>query len=147
MQISSDFEDLLLSLNEAGARYLIIGGMALAFHDRPRTTKDLDVWVDRSPENARRVYVALGRFGAPLENLTIDDLQKPDIVYQIGVEPIRVDVLTTIPGVEFEDAWRNRLLGKYGSAEIAVIGRADLVKNKKATGRPQDLVDVTTLEQ
>ena len=118
MQISSDFEDLLSSLNEAGARYLIVGGVALAFHNRPRFTRYIDVWIERSQTNAARVYQALRSFGAPLDRLSPEDLEKPDLIFQIGVAPVRVDILTSISGVSFEEAWPHRVAGTYGAAAI-----------------------------
>ena len=147
MQINSDFEDLLRLLDASGARYLLVGGVALAFHEQPRFTKDMDIWIDREAENAARVYRVLAEFGAPLEHLTLEDLQSPDLVFQIGAAPVRIDVLTSVTGVEFADAWRSRLEGTYGAAQVYVIAKDDLVRNKRATGRTQDLADVERLEK
>jgi predicted nucleotidyltransferase len=144
--INSDFSDLLRALNDANAKYLIVGGIALAFHDRPRFTKDLDLFIDRSPENAARVYRALAHFGAPLHTLTVEDLQSPELVYQIGVDPVRVDILTDIDGVAFSDAWDHRLSESYGDIPVNVIALDDLIKNKLATGRSQDIADIERLQ-
>jgi hypothetical protein len=146
MNLSSDFVDLLRSLNGAGARYLIIGAHALAYYARPRATADFDVWVDASPENAARVYRALGAFGAPLDQLTPEDLLSDDLIFQIGVAPTRIDVITGIDGVTFSEAWPRRTEDLLDGTQIFIIGRDDLIKNKRAAGRRQDLADVERLE-
>jgi hypothetical protein len=143
--VNSDFSDLFAAFNGAGARYLVVGGYALAFHAEPRYTKDLDVWVEATPENADRVYAALGVFGAPLEQVTAHDLSRNDVVFQIGVPPNRIDIVTSIDGVTFAEAWPNRVESTYGEQRMALIGRGDLVRNKQAAARPQDLLDLSVL--
>lgn len=145
MEVNSDFRDLLLAFNDAEVRYLIVGGLALAFHDRPRFTKDLDVWVEATDDNAGRVYRALAEFGAPLEKITPVDFSKADIVFQIGIAPLRVDVMTSISGVSFSEAWASREKSSYGDVPVNVIGRDDLIANKRATARAQDLLDIQGL--
>ena len=145
MQVNSDFSDLLLALNAEGVRYLVVGGLALAYHDRPRSTKDLDIWAEPTAENARRVYAALAVFGAPLDKMTVDDFAEPDLVFQIGVAPLRVDIMTSITGVSFSDAWAGRQAAKYGDVRVNVIGKEALIANKRAIGRAQDLADVEAL--
>ncbi len=145
--INPDFSDLLSALNAAGVRYLLVGGYALAVHQAPRFTKDLDVWVEPTPENAERTLAALAAFGAPLSQVSAEDLARPGIVFQIGVPPNRIDILTAIDGVSFSDAWPNRLSIDWSSASVTVIGRADLIRNKRATGRPQDALDAGLLER
>lgn len=145
MTINSDFVELLLAFNAAGAEYLVIGAYAVAYHARPRATADLDIFVRPTHENAERVYRALATFGAPLENLTVDDLTSEDLIYQIGVAPVRVDIITTIEGVSFETAWQGRLAGVIGDVPVNVIGRDELVANKRAAGRPKDLADLESL--
>ena len=113
----------------------------------PRYTKDLDVWIRPHPRNALRVYKALAEFGAPLSGITAKDFATEGMVFQIGLEPVRIDVLMSIDGVEFEAAWHNRLRMPLGGVECWVIGRADLIRNKRASGRPQDLIDAKALEQ
>jgi hypothetical protein len=147
MQVNPDFRDLFAELNAAGAEYLLVGGYALAVHAAPRFTKDLDVWVDPRTENAARVRAALERFGAPLQDLTESDLATPGIVFQIGVPPNRIDVLTAIDGVSFHEAWPERIETTYGGERVPVIGRRHLIQNKRASGRPQDLVDADLLER
>lgn len=147
MPVNPDFRDLFAALNAAGAEYLLVGGYALAVHAAPRFTKDLDVWVRPSAGNARRVWTALCEFGAPLGELGEVDLATPGIVFQIGLAPNRIDVLTAIDGVEFDAAWPGRLETTYGGQTVHVIGKRELVLNKRASGRPQDLVDADVLEK
>jgi len=114
MQTNIDFRDLFAALNDAGAEYLVVGAHALAAHGHVRATKDLDVWIRASPENAARVYRALGSFGAPLQGLSVEDLAGPDLVFQIGIPPVRIDIITSIDGVDFDSAWRERMPSEYG---------------------------------
>lgn len=145
--MNRDFVEILQELSATGAEFLVVGAHALAAHDRPRATGDLDIWVRPTPENASRVWSALVRFGAPLAQLTLEDLTTPDITFQMGLPPNRVDILTGISGVTFDEAWPNRLTVDRGSLQYSVIGRDDLVRNKRATGRPKDLLDVRNLER
>ncbi len=147
MPVNPDFRDLFSAFNAAGARYLLIGGYAVAFHAEPRFTKDLDLWIDASTADSERAHAALRAFGAPLGNTTPADLAVPDQILQIGVPPNRVDIVTSIDGVTFAAAWPNRVETEYGDQRIWVIGRADLITNKRASGRPQDALDVTLLER
>jgi hypothetical protein len=146
MPVNPDFRDLFAALNDAGAEYLLVGGYALAVHAAPRFTKDLDVWVNPTRENASRVLSALRAFGAPAGELTEADLATVGIVFQMGLPPNRIDVLTSIDGVGFAEAWSSRLITDYGGQPLPVIGRAHLVANKRASGRPQDLVDADVLD-
>ncbi len=147
MAVNPDFRDLFAALNAAGARYLLVGGYAVAFHAEPRFTKDLDVWTEPSGANAARVHQALQAFGAPLQDLTDDDLGRAGLVFQIGVPPNRIDIVTSIDGVEFAEAWPGHAETTYGDQAVPVIGRAELIRNKRASGRPQDLLDLEILEQ
>ena len=147
MSVNADFRDLFAALNDAGAEFLIVGGYALAVHGAPRFTKDLDVWIRADLPNARRVWAALETFGAPLGELTTADLASPGIVFQMGLPPNRIDLLTAIDGVEFESAWTRRIASRYGDQPVGVIGLEDLVRNKEATGRPQDALDAKTLRR
>lgn len=144
--MNPDFVDLLRALSVARADFLVIGGYAVSFHAEPRYTKDLDVWVRPTTENAKRVMTGLRAFGAPLANLKLRDLVDPGIVFQIGIEPNRIDILTDIEGVSFGDAWDRRVIGKFGPLKIAWLSPQDLVTNKRAVARPQDLLDVAKLE-
>jgi hypothetical protein len=145
MNPNSDLTELLHALNAEGARYLIVGAYAFAIHARPRATKDADIFIEATPENARRVWEALRRFGAPLEELRIEDLQQPDTFFIMGRPPNQIDIITSIDGVEFAAAWENRLPSAYAGEPVSYIGREDLIANKVAAGRPQDLADVAYL--
>lgn len=145
--LNPDFRDLFSELNAAEVRYLVVGAYAVTYHARPRFTKDLDVWIDPEPANARRVWEALARFGAPMQEVTPEDLTRPETVLQIGVAPNRIDILTQIEAVDFSRAWTRRVKGGYGGCPIAVLSREDLIANKRAVGRPQDLIDVEELER
>jgi hypothetical protein len=145
--VNRDFRDLFAALNEADARYLVVGAHAVAFYAEPRFTKDLDVWVEASPENAPRVLEALTAFGAPLAGVTVIDFLAPGAVLQIGVAPNRIDVTTHVDGVLFAAAWPNRQSTVFGDQSIWILGRAELIQNKTAAGRPQDLLDLALLEK
>ncbi len=145
MNGNHDFRDLLQCLNEAGARYLIVGAYAVIYHTEPRYTKDLDIWVEPTSENAAKVWNALVRFGAPLSDLTPEDLSNPDVVFQIGIEPNRVDILMDIHGLTFARAWERRVTGTYGDQQILILGYEDTLDSKIASGREQDLLDARRL--
>jgi len=142
-----DFLDLLIELNRADAKYLLIGGHAVGFHGRPRATKDFDLWVEASSENAARVMAALSAFGAPLGTLTADDFARPGYGFRMGTPPFRIEILTEISGVSFAEAWPARIAWESDGVVLPVIGRDELVRNKRAAGRPQDLADVDVLER
>jgi hypothetical protein len=144
--VNRDFAEMLSALSEAGAEYLLVGAHALAVHGFPRATGDLDLWIRPSPENALRVMAALRRFGAPLHDLTAQDLEQPGMVYQPGLPPRRIDLLTAISGVTFEEAWAARTATVVEGLTLQVLGREELLRNKRATGRPKDLEDVANLE-
>lgn len=143
--MNPDFRDLLLALRDAEARFLIVGAYAVSVYAEPRATGDLDVFVEPTPENAVRVYAALQQFGAPLHDLTVTDLATPEVVFQIGLPPRRVDILTSITAVSFAEAWQDRVEVTYGEVRAPVIGRRALIDNKRALARPKDLADVDSL--
>ena len=137
----------MLSLfNEEKVEYMVVGAYALAYHGLPRATGDIDLWIRCSDENAERVWRALSKFGVPVLNLTQDDLKKPGTVFQIGLAPRRIDILTSIDGVGFEEAEQESQLVEIEGIMIPIIGRTHLLQNKRATGRPQDQADVARLE-
>jgi hypothetical protein len=144
--VNQDFSDLLSEFNAQRVEYLVVGAHALAAHGHIRATKDLDVWVRPDPANARRVLKALRNFGAPLHDLSESDLSEPGITFQIGVEPLRIDILTQIDGVTFDEAWDGRVLATFAGVSVTVLSRAYLIQNKRASGRKQDLADVEWLE-
>jgi hypothetical protein len=142
---SGDFRELLSRFNAEGVRYLIVGGFALAHYGRPRYTKDLDVWIDREGDDPDRVSLALTKFSAPLERFCSEDFRDADTVFQIGVEPIRIDILTDISGLVFSDAWPNRVEARYGDVPVCVISKENYIANKRASARASDLRDVESL--
>ncbi len=142
-----DFRDLFSTFADFEVRFLVVGGYAVAFHAEPRYTKDLDVWIDPDPANAARAWKALGAFGAPMSDLREGDLSDPGMVFQMGLPPNRIDVLTSLEGLEFPEAWSRRVLSRYADVEIAYVSREDLIRNKRAVGRPQDELDVRRLEE
>jgi hypothetical protein len=123
----------------------VVGGYAVAFHGRPRFTKAIDVFIEPSSENAERLLLALADFGFGSLGLTINDFSSPGKIVQLGVAPNRIDLLTAIDGVAFSDAWPNRVPGRFGTALVDYIGMADLIRNKRASARPQDLLDAEDL--
>jgi predicted nucleotidyltransferase len=138
VKISSDYRELLRGLNAAGVRYLIVGGYAVMIHTEPSYTKDLDIWIDPTPSNAEALFRALAEFGAPLKGITARDFTEPEVFYQMGVEPVRVDVLTSIPAIEFAEAWKNKVAVDFDGETAFVIGREDLLRSKELTGRKRD---------
>ncbi len=143
--MNRDFAEMLAALSVAGVEFLVVGAYAMAAHGLPRATGDIDIWVRATPENAERVLRALQAYGAPLFDLTLADLVRPDTVFQIGIAPSRVDLMTGISGVGFEEAWRNRLTITLEGQLVPVIGLTELLRNKAATGRPKDQADLVWL--
>jgi hypothetical protein len=144
--LNPDFRDILSAFIDARVEFLVVGGYAMAAHRLPRATKDLDLWIGPFAANAPRVLRALDVFGAPRHDLTAADLERDGTIYQVGVPPNRVDVITTVDGVSFAEAWRDRVDIDIDGLKIPVIGRRQLIANKRAVGRPQDLVDAALLE-
>ena len=136
---------MLVALNEAEADYLVVGAYAMAAHGCPRSTGDIDFWVRPTPDNAARVWNALASFGAPMAEIAVEDFSTPGIVFQIGIAPQRIDVMTSISGVDFDDAWPDRLVADLDGLRADVIGREQLLQNKVASGRPKDVVDADIL--
>ena len=143
--MNRDFVEMLSALSETGVEFLVVGAHALAVHARPRATGDLDLWVRPTAENAARVLSALSRFGAPLNDISADDFETPNRVLQLGVVPNRIDLLTSITGVTFGDAWPRRKVVSIEGLAVPVLGRVDLIENKRATDRPQDRADLELL--
>ena len=144
--MNPDFTELLLAFNAHNVEYLKVGAHALAAHGHIRATKDLGLWVHPETSNAHKVLQALSDYGAPLSDLTIDDLSRKGTIFQIGLPPVRIDIITSIDGVEFAEAWPDRVQTLFGHEPAFVISRDHLIKNKKASARLQDLADVQQLE-
>jgi hypothetical protein len=143
--LNPDYRDMLSAFANAEVDYLVIGAYAMAAHGHPRATGDIDLWVRSTSTNANRVLEALSAFGAPLTEVDRNDFQTPDTVFQIGVSPRRIDILTTIEGVDFEEAWSERVAIEIEGLTVPVIGRKHLIANKRALGRQQDLADIERL--
>jgi hypothetical protein len=147
--LNEDFRDLLLEFADGGVEFVIVGAFAVAYHGVPRGTGDMDVFVRPSVENSRRVFEALVRFGAPTESAGVkpEGFEKPGVVYQIGQPPRRIDVLTEISGVSFDEAWATKRAVELLGRSVAFIGREELLRNKEAAGPPKDLADVSRLRK
>ncbi|MBI3403740.1 MAG: nucleotidyltransferase [Acidobacteria bacterium] len=145
--MNRDFVEMLSELSAAGAEFLVVGAHALAAHGVPRATGDLDVWVRPTLQNAERVLTALKKFGAPLSDLRAEDLTQADTVFQIGLPPARIDLLSGITGVRFDDAWARRVTVPVAGLSVSVLSREDFVANKRASGRPKDLADLALLDE
>jgi hypothetical protein len=142
--MNEDYRDILEALVAEHARFLIVGAHALALHGYPRSTVDIDIWIDATEDNAQRIWRALAEFGAPLEDLNVrlPDLTRPDVVIQLGLPPNRIDILTAVSGLTFERAWANRVDDVVEGVRVPVLGLADLIENKTAAGRDKDRADV-----
>ena len=145
MELDKDFNEFVELFLEHNVRFLIVGGYALAAHGLPRATGDLDAWVWINPENAQNIMRALNAFGFQNLSLTESDFSKEDSIIQLGYPPFRIDILTSIDGVAFDQAWEKKIVVELNGMNVPFIGREDLITNKKATGRPQDLADVSRL--
>lgn len=143
--LNPDYRDILSAFTVENVEYLLVGAYALAAHGFVRATGDIDLWTRPSEENAERVIRALARFGAPLSEVSVADFTEPGIVFQLGVAPRRIDILTMIDGVSFEEAWQERKQIEVDGLPVPVISRSHLAKNKESVGRPQDLVDLDWL--
>ena len=143
--MNPDFVDLLQAFIDGDVRFLVVGAYALAHHGRPRATGDLDVWIDPTPANAPRVIRALATFGAPTRDVTEADFAHPGVVFQVGVPPGRIDILTELTALSFEEAWPGRDPGRFGGLTVDFLGRDAFIKNKRATGRAKDLGDIDGL--
>ena len=139
MKINSDFKDLLRDLNGAGVRYLIVGGYAVMVYTEPRYTKDLDLWIEPTEPNAQKLFVALAQFGAPTKNIRPGDFTEPDVFFQIGIEPVRIDIMTSVPGLDFVPAWERKV--DFGGESAPVLSREDVLKSKVTAGRIRDRRD------
>lgn len=145
MDISLDYKDLFGILNRFKVRYLIVGAYAVTFYTEPRFTKDLDIWVASDINNAEQLYKALVEFGAPLKDISLSDLTNKNMIFQMGVAPVRIDIIIGLKDLEFDKAWKNRKKTKYGNIDVNMLGLEDLIYLKKKAKRPQDILDVLKL--
>ncbi len=147
MFVNSDFRELLSIFNGRKVKYLVVGGYAFIKYAEPRYTKDLDLWIKADKSNAAEIFAALREFGAPLAGMTEEDFAHEGYFYQMGVPPVRIDILMSIPGLDFEDAWSRRVEADFDGIPIAFISKHDLITAKLASGRPHDLRDAEILSQ
>ena len=145
MKINSDFKELLQLLGDGGVRFLVVGGYAVMKYTEPYNTKDLDIWIEPTIENAARVLKVLHQFGAPTAQVTAEELTNPDLVYQIGVEPVRVDIMGSVPGLTFTEAWQQRAEADYGGVIAPILSIDDIIAAKNAAGRPKDRIQARDL--
>ena len=145
MKTEKDYEEFLALLNKHKVRYCVVGAFALAFHARPRYTKDMDIWVEATTENASRLLIALDEFGFGSLELAVEDFSTEGNIIQLGYEPVRIDILTSIKGLEFEDIWKSRNQGPYGQETVNFMDRRNLIKSKKLSNRAQDRADIELL--
>jgi len=140
------FVEMLHALSDAGAKFLVVGAQALAAHGYVRATKDLDIWIAPTEENAKRVWEALANFGAPLQQLTKSDLMTPGTIFQIGIDPSRIDIITDI-GIDWTRAWANRVVQRMDDMDVPSLGKDELIEAKRLAGRPEDLRDIEILQR
>jgi len=143
--LNNDYKDMLLALSARKVKYLLVGAYAMAAHGYPRSTMDIDLWIMSEPENSALVLEALKDFGAPISGLSLEDLQKEGLIFQIGVAPRRIDILTSVDGLKFDEAFANSESIEIEGISVHILSISDLIKNKSATGRTKDLADVETL--
>lgn len=146
MPIPSDYRELLKILDKYKVRYLIVGAYAVVYHTEPRYTKDLDIWVKPEIENAARVYAALKEFGAPLEGIKIKDFTDSNLIYQIGVEPVRIDIIMDLSKIKFDSAWKKRDITTFEGVKVNIVGIKELIRSKQNSKRPLDLADIESLK-
>lgn len=144
--IEGDFLDFVQICNKHGVKYLVVGGFAVSVHGYPRYTKDLDICIQMTEENAKKLLIVIDEFGFGSLNLTEEDFMQPNLITQLGYEPLRIDILNDIDGVSFDEAWENRKMVNYENVEVPFIGYNELLKVKLKAGRPQDIADVEKLK-
>jgi len=145
-KINKEYSELLSLFAKHRVRYLVVGAYAVIYYSEPRYTKDIDVWIEPGPDNALKTYRALTEYGAPLRSHTYKDFMDKYSVFQIGVEPVRIDVLMSLPGVRFETAWKNRNTTRLEGVQVNFISKPDLIRAKRAAGRRRDLDDLDSLQ-
>ena len=144
--LNQDYKEMLLTLLEEDVKFILVGAYALAALGFPRATGDMDIFIQPDQDNAAKVYKALRKFGAPLQNITVEDFSIPGTIFQIGIIPRRIDIINSIDGVTFDDAYKDKTIVKIENLSIPVLSKEKMIKNKKSTGRAKDKVDAETLE-
>ena len=145
--LNSDYRDMLQVLLDNGVKFLLVGAYAMGAHGYPRATGDIDIWVEPSAENSGRVYRSMAAFGAPLHEIEKTTFATPDVVFQIGVAPRRIDIITAISGVRFDDAYQHRQVVEIEGLSVPILSLGDLIQNKRASGRDKDRLDADQLEK
>lgn len=145
MKLNKDLHEFIASLNSTDAKYVIVGGYAVAFHGHPRYTGDIDIFIEQSPNNARRISKAVDIFGFSILGLKPEDFNQPDAVIQLGYPPNRIDIITSISGANFDQVWSSRVIAELDDLPVSFISRPLLIQNKLATARPKDLADIEQL--
>lgn len=145
--VSQDYEDLFKVLNAYHIKYLVVGAHAVIFYTKPRFTKDIDVWIPPELNDPKKVYEALKKYGAPLRSVSAKDFADKQMFYQIGVAPVRIDIMMSVPGVSAGNAWKNRKRSRYGKTNVFILSKEELIAAKKEIGRPEDLWDLRKLEK
>jgi hypothetical protein len=144
--LNQDYKEMLSALLEEDVRFLLVGAYALAAHGYPRATGDIDIFVQPDKDNANKVFKALVKFGAPLKDITIEDFSTPGTVFQIGVAPRRIDIINSIDGLSFDEAYEDRVLVEIESLSVPILSKEGMIKNKSSTGRAKDALDADTLK-
>lgn len=147
MNVHSDYEDLFKILNAYRIKYLVVGAYAVMYYAQPRYTKDIDVWIVPQLNDTQRIHDALKAFGAPLTGITPEDFADRQMILQIGIAPVRIDIMTDVSGISFKDAWKNRKKARYGRTRIYLLSREDLIAAKKKAARLQDKIDLENLSK
>ena len=142
MKVSKDFKEFIELLNKNNVNYLLVGGYAVGYHSRPRYTEDIDIWIEPSLENAKKIIHVLNKFGFTGVSVSIEELIQPEKIIQLGLPPQRIDILTSIDGVNFNEAWERRIVDSFGDIPVFIISLKDLIKNKSSSGRIKDLQDI-----
>lgn len=145
MKVEKDYEDLLRLFNRHRVKYCIVGAFAVAFYARPRYTKDIDILIDPSQKNSDKIVKALNDFGFGSLDLKPEDFTKEGRIIQLGFEPVRIDIMTSLGGCTFDEIWKNKKIGRYGNTKVYFIGIEELIKNKKNSDRQQDKIDLALL--
>jgi len=140
--VSKDFKEFIELLNKNNVNYLLVGGYAVGYHSRPRYTEDIDIWIEPSLENAKKIIHVLNKFGFTGVSVSIEELIQPEKIIQLGLPPQRIDILTSIDGVNFNEAWERRIVDSFGDIPVFIISLKDLIKNKSSSGRIKDLQDI-----
>lgn len=147
MEIPNDFKEFIELLNKHSVQYLIVGGYAVGFHSRPKFTNDIDFWINNSLENAELILRVLKDFGFEKLDITIEDLISPNKIIQLGMEPMRIDIMTSVSGLEFNNSFKNKVVTNYLDTTAYFININDLIQNKRKSGRKKDLYDIDWIEQ